>query len=260
VNFRRAMKVAIATPADTRIGRRVSKALLRSSLLAAGYNRFDDMGLSGERWLVEQFLPRQGIRSSVDVGANQGTYSRMLLAALPGGLVAIDPDPRCAETLCRLAELNSTRMTFLPFALGAAEGKQALRITEASSFSSLSDVVPKVQRSLESTTVEVEVRTLDLLWRSGLLGDPQFMKVDVEGYEDEVLSGGREFIETGPLQIVQFEFGEHHLLRGHSLWRIADHLPGFRIYRLGRGRLVPVDVRSPLDSIPLFANYVGVRA
>lgn len=110
-----------------------------------------------------------------------------------------------------------------------------------------------------SGTVEVDVRSLDSLWETGEIGEPEFLKIDSEGFELEILVGGKRLLTDGPVRVVQFEFGEHHLLRGQTLAQLAAQLPGYRVSRLATGRLVSVDPLQPMESIPIFANYVAVR-
>ena len=97
-------KHAVASVADTRVGRSLSRLALRGALFAYGYNRFDDFDLSGERWLVQEFLPSLGITTAVDCGANRGDYSVMLLDSLSrdgGGLSPLiqilDRSERCVN-------------------------------------------------------------------------------------------------------------------------------------------------------------------
>jgi len=127
-----------------------------------------------------------------DIGANVGERSKAFLMA-GAKVVAVEPQDFCAEALqvhCR--ERGDFRL--VQCALGAASGEAEMRIASSSTMSSLSQgwiqSVTESHRMGETKwdrTVRVPVRTLDSLMAE--FGVPKFAKVDVEGYENEVLKG-----------------------------------------------------------------------
>lgn len=140
-----------------------------------------------------------------DVGANMGEKTELYLT-LGAKVVAIEPQERCVLGLRRRFG-NNPRVTIVPVALGADEGKSKIRISDIRSpLSSMSDRwIDAVQSSGRFThygwseTAEVPVITLDSCIE--LHGEPAFCKIDVEGYEIEVLSGLSQ-----PLKGLSFEF------------------------------------------------------
>lgn len=137
-----------------------------------------------------------------DVGANVGDRSRMFLE-LGAHVVAVEPQPGCARTLERLGD---ERLVVEQVALGAEAGVATMRIASESTISSMADDwIERVQRSGRFSgyqwpeTIQVEVATLDSL--IGRYGRPDFCKVDVEGYEREVVSGLSQ-----ALPLLSFEF------------------------------------------------------
>jgi len=141
---------------------------------------------------------------SFDVGANIGNRVGLFLA-LGAIVVAIEPQPDCARTLVRTYGRN-TRFILVEKAVGAASGVATLRVPAASTIASLSpDFISATQESGRFSQyswdrdLKVEITTLDDLITQ--FGPPAFCKIDVEGYEAEVLSG-----LTQPLRSVSFEF------------------------------------------------------
>lgn len=140
-----------------------------------------------------------------DIGAHVGNRSAALLA-LGVRVVACEPQPLLARTLQRFHGRNPN-LTILPVALGAAPGRtQMLISTSNPTLSTLSaDWANDIGKNPDfagtewDQRVEVELTTLDALIAQ--YGSPVFCKIDVEGYELDVLRGLSQ-----PLQLLSFEY------------------------------------------------------
>jgi FkbM family methyltransferase len=141
-----------------------------------------------------------------DVGAHLGDRS-VAFAALGARVIALEPQPHVARWLQRIVGGNE-RIVVRREAVGSAPGVARLAISSRHpTVSSLSDSwresVTRRNPGFEGVrweqSVDVPVVTLD-----GLIdayGRPRFCKIDVEGYEPEVLAGLSE-----PIAAVSFEF------------------------------------------------------
>ena len=140
-----------------------------------------------------------------DVGAHVGSRVRAW-RALGARVVAVEPQPDFARIL-RLFFGRDSGVTIVPKALGAQPGTARLGISTATpTVSSLStDWIDTVatDRSFAKVrwdrSVPVEVTTLDELIAAH--GEPAFCKIDVEGFEAEVLGG-----LSRPLRALSFEY------------------------------------------------------
>lgn len=141
-----------------------------------------------------------------DVGAHVGDRSAAF-AALGARVVALEPQPLLARWLRRTVGRNE-RVEVRAEAVGAESGSGQLAISRRTpTVSSMSEswraVVGRANPGFRSvrwqSSVEVPMVTLDGLIAS--YGVPRFCKIDVEGYEAEVLSGLSQ-----PLDALSVEF------------------------------------------------------
>lgn len=133
----------------------------------------------------------------VDIGANVGSYS-LLAAAAGARSIAFEPVPSTFKALTDNIRLNglSDQIDARQIAIGARR--------ETLIFTSDEDTMNHVAGSNEEgkATVQVDVQTLD-----EALGDqhPILLKIDVEGFESNVLEGGHSTLESTRLLAVILE-------------------------------------------------------
>jgi FkbM family methyltransferase len=153
--------------------------------------------------LNKGFIPPGGL--AFDIGAHVGDRTGSFLR-LGARVVALEPHPRVFRAL-RLIQGRAPVVTLLCAAAGAAPGRLELRVnsrnptvsTLSPDFIAASRDAASWQGQVWDDRIEVPVVTLDqLIARHGL---PDFVKIDVEGHELEVLKG-----LTQPLPALSFEF------------------------------------------------------
>jgi FkbM family methyltransferase len=147
--------------------------------------------------IIERFLPKQG-DIVVDIGAHMGRYTIISSKRVGanGKVVAIEAHPGNFEMLKSNIKLNQlTNVIPLNYAAYSKETKIKLYLPDEESgytmhHSIMSNYVfTKYKDKTEDKFVEVSANTLDYLLQLNEITDVNWVKIDVEGAEFEVLKG-----------------------------------------------------------------------
>jgi FkbM family methyltransferase len=192
---------------------KLNTGLFELSLHGLGVLNYRNDRASGERHLIERVLPKlvSGPRPVIfDVGANIGDYSAMLLRSFPSATVhAFEPHP---ATFARLKERRwEGSVTCHEVAVGGAEGVRRLydrADMNGSSHASLHEVVISGIHHQQVVSVDVRATTLDTVAAERAIDFIDFLKIDTEGSELEVLNGASRLIGREAIGCIQFEFNE----------------------------------------------------
>ncbi len=138
-----------------------------------------------------------GIDSVLDVGANRGQYARRIRrSGYRGPILSFEPLPEEHALLTASAQDDPEWRVAPPMALGAEEGEAVLECSAERDMSSLLPQNDLLRRISPTSRVERRLRVpLRRLDRCGEL-DPDwrriFLKIDTQGYEEQVLEGAAE--------------------------------------------------------------------
>ncbi len=144
------------------------------------------------------------IASIIDVGANAGQFRDQMRTEVgfTGPIYSFEPDPALAAGLAQRAAADP-EWTVFPVALGAVAGMTAFNVMRNSVYNSfhapdLAQAAHHGNGNAVVQTVDVEVRTLDAM--AARLPDlaHAYLKVDTQGFDLEVLKGGRESVRKFP--------------------------------------------------------------
>jgi FkbM family methyltransferase len=159
----------------------------------------------------------------VDIGANVGTYAMVLArhVGVSGKVIAIEPHPVTHARLAfNRAASNYTQVTLVAAAAGPADGELMIE-TDGDNLGASHVVAGK----LSDNSIKVPSLRLQRILGDTFVSHVDALKIDVEGYEDRVLTG---FFKEAPQLLWPRAVVIEHLSRNEWL---DDCIAGM----LGRG-------------------------
>lgn len=194
-----------------------------------------------------------------DIGASNGSWTWTVAKVLENATFHLfepqfESDPAYAKTIANVKRYTSN-VTLHPIALGAGNGKGRLNLFDASAAASMLDPTP-VSRLKQlfnfksgKSSRSVPVHRLDDYARSRGLEQPDIIKMDVQGFELEVLKGANRILGNAKLIMAECWLARSYGPRTPLLADIVAYLEpkGFWLIDLGdvfyeaRHRMVAID-------------------
>lgn len=147
----------------------------------------------------------------LDVGANVGAYTVLASAVVGAKTISFEPVAGTVESLRNQLRINaiSDRVTVMHCGVGAK--KEWLR------FVNDRDSTNKVAKDNScANTEKVEIVSLDEAIAGPADRGKCILKIDVEGFEGEVLEGARVLLASSELEAIIIELNESGLEYGYS--------------------------------------------
>lgn len=170
--------------------------------------------------------------SVLDVGARGGADEAMLPVAWASRIVCFEPDRTEAGILASRGDPRWRQYTVLPFAVGGASGMQELSVPDEAEGASLLRHNPSMVERFGTEHLHaprkilpVETWTLNDLLGAGHIGRVDYMKLDVEGAELDILKAGTAVLDHCVALKVECSFLDQRV--GQPLiWDVLQFLTG----------------------------------
>lgn len=182
-------------------------------------------------------------KASIDVGANKGVYSYAMLKN-SGEVHSFEPHPKMYKMMVGFV---GDRVKHYQMALSNKSGTAQLHLLKSdhgysNMGGSLNAQTPRNDKpNAGSIAVDVEAKRLDDCG----IKDVGFMKVDVEGFEMEVLEGARDTMaKYRPNLLVEVENLHNRTPLQDRIGFICKEY-GYRCFALRRGQLTPFALLDP---------------
>jgi FkbM family methyltransferase len=163
----------------------------------------------------------------LEVGANIGYYMLLESSAIgsSGSVIALEPVPRTFTYLRRNAELNELKNVKLQqLALGDRDGIAKMALSKSSN---LSHIVNENSQNLPSPRAvsSVPMLTLNTFVKEQSLRKLDLLRMDVEGYEWYILSGGFEALaRLRPTLMIEFHVSSLGPTRSVSMLQMLERI------------------------------------
>ncbi len=176
--------------------------------LYCGLHEFEDMGF------LLHFLRPEDL--FVDVGANIGSYTILASGQIGSSTISFEPIPATFKRMQKNIAVNFLKEKVTAYNMGVGSKKQTLQFTTG-----LDTVNHVVLEKTKTNVLEVPVDTLDNMLEGKY---PILVKIDVEGFESEVLAGATGLITDPTLKAIIIELNGSGTKYGFSEEDIHNQL------------------------------------
>jgi len=190
---------------------------------------------------VEQLLKYYNIATVLDVGANCGQYGKYLrIGGYQNHIISFEPIKEAFAQLNMMAQ-KDPKWNVYNCAIGDFDGKTEINLSGNSVSSSIRDIKKAHLDSAPNSSYigkqEIEIHTIDSLFESfQIIGQNNFMKIDTQGFEKNVLVGASNSLKY--INTLQLEMSVQPLYEGEDLYfQLSEFLykEGYRLIKIVRG-------------------------
>jgi len=245
-----------------------NKFLYHCSIRGLGVYNYKNMEVSGERSLIANYIKKDAFEKKeyvvFDVGANKGEFSKLVSNVLKNvQIFSFEPHPTTFDILKNNCK-NNQNINLFNCALSSEEGKLELfdyKLKDGSSHASLSSEIFSTVHKAEIISHKVDVLTVDLICNENQIDIIDFLKIDVEGYELDVLKGAKEMILHNNVKYIQFEFTQLNTttrIYFKDFWDVLSEK--YKIFRLLPNSLLEIKNYNPTDNeIFGYQNFIAIH-
>ena len=153
-----------------------------------------------------------------DIGAHIGYFSLLMARLTRGKVFAFEPEPQNFRLLKKHAEINRLSEIVIPVPL-AVSSKTGFAFLKKGRSSFTGRIRNSAEVDCENNRVRVKATALDHFVYVGGNPEPNFVKIDVEGFEGKVLEGAKRVLqETRPVVLCEI----HNREQGWGTYRILS--------------------------------------
>jgi FkbM family methyltransferase len=206
------------------------------------------------------FLQSRSVDLVLDVGANSGQFARLMRdRGYAGEIISYEPVSEVFEMLMSHAAADR-KWQVHNIALGSNPGTAVINVSSRTEFSSIKSVsraaIDFDEFAKPVRQEEVRVETIDNLWNPEWERRNVFLKVDTQGYEQQILAGATNTLSklTGvqlELPVVRLYEGIWHLDEAIHFMRTAGFVPA----QINAGNYHLSDTSSVLEVDCIFRKF-----
>jgi len=150
----------------------------------------------------------------IDIGSNIGYYAILESSKIGdnGTVWSIEPSPQNFETLSKNIILNQRKnIKCYNIAIGDENGKIDFVISEKSNWSKIKNKIDHIENG--DKIIQVDIMTLDSFSQKNEIKKVDLLRMDVEGYERNIIEGSINFLEKfKPILMIEV----HKMIMGNN--------------------------------------------
>lgn len=250
--------------------------LTRTNLTEIGYSQkgigyvrrsFFSYRLKKERG--EYFFIKNILRKAIskekpiffDVGSNKNDYSNMLLEFFDEPIIyAFEANPNIFSEIKKDTKIDNYNL-----ALGSEEKDVYIydyenkNITNSSKSTLHKKVLTDFFEKDKVKKILTKMITIDSFCKKNNINHIDFIKIDTEGNEFDILKGSKEMLDQDKINIIQFEFNKMNIISRVFLKDFYDLLKNYDFYRIKEKKLIPLGEYKEENEIFKYQNIVAIN-
>jgi len=249
-----------------KISQKINNLIFSLALGAKGYKNYGSFDQTGEKNFIKTIS--SSLKLTLDIGANTGKYTQLILDETKSNVISFEPLKEAFKDLKNIEKVYPERLKTFNYAVGDKNEYLDLNTSnsksEKASFSKDTDKLTFYEQE-NSIKINTEVITLDSFFKNNpkLIDEKEldFIKIDTEGFELEVIIGAKNLIEKKKPKFIQLEFNWHQLFKKQTMYEFSKYLEDYDLYQLlpfGK-KLIRVDPIRPETNIFHLSNFVYIR-
>jgi FkbM family methyltransferase len=157
-----------------------------------------------------------------DIGANVGVYTVLAAKNTGANVISLEPVPSTFQHLKNNIDLNKISELATIINCGASSENGELEFTKE--LDAVNHVAVSVVEKNYDHTVTIKVQSLDTIFKDKV---PLLLKIDVEGFEHEVIKGAANLLNSDNLKAIIIELNGSGMRYGFSDEKIHGELISF---------------------------------
>ena len=212
---------------------KINHIIFSLSLKAKGYNNYGDHKETGESNFID--IIKSELNLCLDIGANKGNYSKLLLRNTETKVIAFEPMQGSFTDLKKIKGIYGNRIDLFNFAIGDENAQKKIYFSndrsELASFNKDSNKLSFVKNKNKLSQI-VNIKKIDDLDILKNVKNIDLIKIDTEGYEMNVIEGGLNLINHIKPKFIQIEFNWHQLLNSQTIYNFSRILKDYKIAQI----------------------------
>jgi FkbM family methyltransferase len=219
--------------------------------VASGYADY-----SGELHIIKNLKKHMHNGVIFDVGANVGDWSKFIIQEYKDinyNLYMFEPS---ASAYQKMIDSIKTTQNIKQYQIGFGDKNETIKIYFDNETQGSAGAF--IQNSKYSEDIQIE--TIDDFCQKNDIQKISFLKMDVQGYEYNILLGAQNMLESGKIDFIQFEIDEPNIenrIFFKDFWKMLS--PNYKIYHSLYNGLVEIqEYHYNLENFNCM-NYLAVK-
>lgn len=220
-----------------------------------------DFSKNGEKLIIESFIKKNDV--VFDAGAHVGGWSRAALQATGSQccIYAFEPIPNSYKSLQQLENQFNNKVFTFNLGLGKCDARMEMNyfFVRGSDCSTLFS--RPVLHDVPVQKINVSITYLDKFTFDHSIKHINFLKIDTEGAELDVLMGAKNLIKNNNIDIIQFEYGGTYPDAHITLLEVYNYLKSnqYLIFRIIPDGLIYIaEWNEELENFQ-YSNYLALK-